>query len=95
MIVKTDVISRGDGNGFLRYTTANSRLTSGVHLFKAPYIGMFIPWDESFDEALIKTITYTKFVIQLAMNIAFNTISFVLSWAYQYILSFIRSKLQS
>lgn len=56
---------------------------------------MFIPWDESFDEALIKTITYTKFVIQLAMNIAFYTISFVLSWAYQYILSFIRSKLQS
>ena len=36
-------VRRGEGKGLLRMTTERTRLTRGVHLLIAPYMGMFIP----------------------------------------------------
>ena len=36
-------VSRGEGEGLLSTTTDRIRLTRGVHLLMAPYMGMFIP----------------------------------------------------
>lgn len=47
VIKKIDAMSAKDGKGLRRITTAKMRLTSGVHLFTAVYIGMFIPESEN------------------------------------------------
>ena len=36
-------MSRGEGIDLLRTRTDKSKLTSGVHLFIAPYMGRFMP----------------------------------------------------
>lgn len=43
VIIRMDITRVNDGNGRRRMTTDKIRLTSGVHRFTAPYMGMFIP----------------------------------------------------
>lgn len=43
VMVRTDTKSVNDGKGRRKMTTAKIKLTSGVHRFTAPYIGIFIP----------------------------------------------------
>ena len=40
---RMDAVMVSDGSRFRRKATLSARLTSGVHLFTAPYIGMFMP----------------------------------------------------